>query len=266
MFPGLRGFRLPSVLRLSVAGFLAVSVCSSALTPAARAQSNVTLTIWGGTASTYMAGLATWEKANPDITVKQLSGDIGNLPVKILLYNRLGAGWPDVTFDYQPENIASYITPNFNFPLDLTPYVSKSVLANYATGANALCMSAGHLYCLRNDLGQDVLWYNTKLMKQFGYSVPTTWEQYEALGLQVAKQHPGYVIGTFDPNAENTYFQPSQCPAHQLVNPTTVRINVQAPQCVRVATMLDTLIKAGSVAKFGIFSKDMAAWGRRIRS
>ena len=60
-----------------------------------------------------------------------------------------GAGWPDVTFDYQPENIASYITQNFNFPLDLTPYVPKSVLANYATNANSLCMSDGHLYCLK---------------------------------------------------------------------------------------------------------------------
>jgi multiple sugar transport system substrate-binding protein len=167
-----------------------------------------------------------------------------------------------VTFDYQPENIASYITPNFNFPLDLTPYISKSVLANYATSANSLCISAGHLYCLRNDLGQDVLWYNTKLMKQFGYTVPTTWEQYEALGLRLAKEHPGYVIGTFDANAENIYLQPSQCPAHQLINPTTVRINVQeSPQCTRAASMLDTLIKANAIAKFGLFSKDMAALG-----
>jgi multiple sugar transport system substrate-binding protein len=209
-----------------------------------------------------MAGLSQFEKAHPDITIKELNGDIGNLPVKILLYNRLGAGWPDVTFDYQPENIASYITPNFNFPLDVTPYVPKSVLASYAAGANALCTSAGHLYCLRNDLGQNVLWYNTKLMKQFGYTLPTTWEQYEALGLQLAKQHPGYIIGSFDANAENIYLQPSQCPAHQLINPTTVRINVLAPQCTRAATMLDTLIKAGAIAKFGLYSKDMAALGQ----
>ena len=32
-------------------------------------------------------------------------------------------------------------------------------------------------------------------MAKFGYQVPTTWQQYQALGEQVAKQHPGYVLG-----------------------------------------------------------------------
>ena len=65
----------------------------------------------------------------------------------------------------------------------------------FSPGALDPCTVNGTVYCLRNDLAQIVLWYNAPLMKQWGYQVPTTWEQYEELGEKVAKQHPGYLVG-----------------------------------------------------------------------
>jgi ABC-type glycerol-3-phosphate transport system substrate-binding protein len=59
-----------------------------------------------------------------------------------------------------------------------------------------------------------VLWYNKKLMDQWGYQVPKTWEEYQALGEKVAKEHPGYLVGTIgDTNSHESYFWSSQCPA-----------------------------------------------------
>jgi multiple sugar transport system substrate-binding protein len=58
------------------------------------------------------------------------------------------------------------------------------------------CTINGTVYCLRNDLAQNLFWYNSALMKQFGYSVPTTWQQWQALGEQVAAHHPGYLVGS----------------------------------------------------------------------
>ncbi len=52
------------------------------------------------------------------------------------------------------------------------------------------CTVDGRVYCLRNDLAQAVLWYDKSLLEQFGYAVPTTWEEYQALGEKVAKEHP----------------------------------------------------------------------------
>ena len=40
-----------------------------------------------------------------------------------------------------------------------------------------------------------MLWVNKKLMDQFGYSVPTTWQDWAALGQKVATEHPGYIVG-----------------------------------------------------------------------
>jgi multiple sugar transport system substrate-binding protein len=67
-------------------------------------------------------------------------------------------------------------------------------------------------------------------MKQFGYSIPTTWEQYEALGLRVAKEHPGCIIGEFgDIFSLYVYFWGSHCPVHELVGQDKLRIDLFDP-------------------------------------
>ena len=113
----------------------------------------------------------------------------------------------------------------------------------------------GKVYCLRNDLAQVVLWYNAPLMKKFGYQVPTTWPQYEALGLKVATQHPGYLVGnagdTFTPEI---YMWASKCQASDITGLRSVTVNVLTPDCKRMAALLDTLIKAGSMSKLSVFS------------
>ena len=112
----------------------------------------------------------------------------------MLLENNINSGWPDVVFA-EPDLVAQVSDAAHHFPLDLTPYVSSTIQSNFA-GLDS-CSIGGKLVCLRNDLAQYVLYYNAPLMQQFGYTVPTTWEQYEALGLKVAKDHPGYIIGEF---------------------------------------------------------------------
>jgi len=55
--------------------------------------------------------------------------------------------------------------------------------------------SDGGWYCVKNDLAQDVLWVNTKLMKEFGYTVPKTMDDFAKIGADIAKNHPGYSVG-----------------------------------------------------------------------
>ena len=82
-------------------------------------------------------------------------------------------------------------------PLDLTPLVSKDIVDKFVPGSLDPCYTTDKkLICLRNDLAPNVLWYNKKLMDEFGYTIPTTWEEYIALSDKVAKEHPGYVMGS----------------------------------------------------------------------
>jgi multiple sugar transport system substrate-binding protein len=108
-----------------------------------------------------------------------------------------------------------------------------------------------------------VLWYNVKLMKRFGYTVPTTWEQFQALGLTVAKRHPGYVVGNFgDFYSLEGWYWGSGCPLAQLQGASTVHININDPACTRVTKMVDTLLAARALSKEDSFGTGYAKIGQ----
>ena len=143
--------------------------------------------------------------------------------------------------------------------------ISKSVQKGYPAAVAAPCILGGKLYCLRNDVAPDVLWYNAKLMKQWGYKVPTTYPQYQALSVQIGKQHPGYYAAMLgDDYAVERYLWGSGCPTNDLVGPNKVLIDLNAPSCTRVETMLDALIAAKVASPVGIFDTDAAKIGAKL--
>jgi multiple sugar transport system substrate-binding protein len=137
----------------------------------------------------------------------------GVLQSKIALDNRVHGGWPDIVFSEENNDAASLASPQFNYPAVLSNgTVSKPILNGYAAGTLAGCTVNGKVYCLRNDLAQNLLFYNSALMTQFGYTVPTTWQGWQTLGEQVATQHPGYIVGSVGDNwDDDIYLWPSEC-------------------------------------------------------
>ncbi len=132
-------------------------------------------------------------------------------------------------------------------------------MSEWALNSLSVCTFGGDVYCLRNDIAANVLWYNAPLMKQFGYSIPKTWAEYQELGKNVAAQHPGYVIGTVgDQNGDAVYFWGSGCPTNQLVGDMKLRVDLSSPHCTRVANLLDPLIKDGAMSTLSITSPDFA--------
>ncbi|WP_127358346.1 ABC transporter substrate-binding protein [Actinacidiphila soli] len=224
------------------------------------------ITVW--TDSTRLPQVQAYQKANPGAKLNVVTYDGSAdgstyLQTKVQLFDRTGKGWPDVVFG-SPTDVtwASQPTkPNaipFAAPLDQN-LVPQATLDNFAKGSLAPCQFNGHTYCVRNDIAQVVLWYNKSLMEKWHYQVPTTWEQYQALGLKVAKEHPGYLVGSVgDTNSQESYFWSSQCPAFQLTNPTTLRTNLQDPNCTRMSKLLDSLISAKAVSTQGFFSQGFA--------
>ena len=119
------------------------------------------------------------------------------------------------------------------------------------------CTFGGKVYCLRNDLAQFVTYYNAPLMQQFGYTVPTTWEDYQALSDKLAKDHPGYYLGTFgDGWSFLSFFEASNCPTHQLVDAATLNINVADPNCTRAASLVDHMIANKTLYNTDFFNTD----------
>jgi ABC-type glycerol-3-phosphate transport system substrate-binding protein len=220
-------------------------------------QSSGPLTVWVD--STRVPAAQAYQKAHPAVKLNIVTYDgdangSNTLQTKVELYDRTGNGWPDVVFSAENNEVSWAVPAGFTAPLN-EGLVPSSTLSNFATGALDPCTVNGKVYCLRNDLAADVLWYNATLMKQWGYQVPTTWPQYEQLGLEVAKQHPGYLVGnagdTFTPEI---YMWASQCQANDITGLRAVTVNVTSANCTRMASLLDTLVKAGSMSKLSVFS------------
>ncbi|MDL5198790.1 ABC transporter substrate-binding protein [Streptomyces sp. ALI-76-A] len=265
-----RQLRHTAVAVLGAVSLLTLAACGSAdpapattaspgaFKPVAQKEGSE-ITVWAD--ATRVPGVKAYQKAHPDAKIKIVtySGNANganDLQTKVQLFDRTGSGWPDVAFSAN-VNDASWASQG------KTPYaaplnqgvVPPSELKGFADGALDPCTFNGNTYCLRNDLAQNVLWYNKKLMDKFGYSVPTTWEEYQALGKKVAKEHPGYLVGTAgDAWSPEVYFWASQCPASTATGTKKVKVDLQDPKCTRMAKLLDSLISKGSVSKDTVFS------------
>jgi ABC-type glycerol-3-phosphate transport system substrate-binding protein len=220
-------------------------------------QASGPLTVWVD--STRVPAAQAYQKAHPNVKLNIVTydGDANGsnfLQTKVGLFNRTGRGWPDVVFSTQQNETTWAVSAGYAAPLN-EGLIPQSTLSNFATGSLGVCTVNGKVYCLRNDLAQVVLWYNAALMQKWGYQVPTTWPQYEALGVKVAKQHPGYLVGnagdTFTPEI---YMWASQCQGSDITGPLAVTVDVTTPNCTGMASLLDTLIKAGSMSKLSVFS------------
>ena len=129
------------------------------------------------------------------------SGGSDSFHTKISLFDQAGEGWPDVVWSTQ-VNDASWAAKEVRTAFRRSPRRStrasstRSWLDGYTSGALDPVTVDGHIYGARDNLAPVVFWYNKALFDEFGYDVPETWEDYEALGDKLAAEHPGYILGS----------------------------------------------------------------------
>ncbi len=224
------------VLILSMVGTLIF-----ATTPArAQTDDNAPITVWID--QDRQPSIDAYVKANPDKgkLIKAVIVDREQFPAKVLLFNNTGQGWPDVVFA-EPRLVGRVADAAHEFPLDLKGLVPDDTLKGYA-GMDG-CTYGDKIYCLRSDLAQFVLYYNKPLMDKFGYKVPATFEDYQALSDQVAKDHPGYLLGTMgDGWSFLSFFDASGCPSHVLVGDAQFKVDMTDAKCIRAAKLVDHMI------------------------
>ncbi|WP_208761831.1 ABC transporter substrate-binding protein [Microbispora hainanensis] len=222
------------------------------------------ITVWVD--SDRVSAADAFKKANPDVKIDVVTYDgsangSNSFRTKVQLFDRAGSGWPDVVFSTQ-NNDAAWASQKSNgkqaFAAVLNSgLVPKTALDSFTPGSLDPCTVEGKVYCLRNDLAQVVLWYNKELLDKFGYTLPTTWEEYQTLGEKVAKEHPGYIVGAVgDSFASEIYFWSGKCQANGVTGPTTVTVSTGTAECKRVASMLDVLIKNGTTPNLSVFTPE----------
>jgi ABC-type glycerol-3-phosphate transport system substrate-binding protein len=207
-----------------------------------------------------------FKKAHPEIPINivQIDSTVGATTTQqhFAQFDAAKKGWPDAIFFPSNDDVAWASKTGYTADMSkLTPSLTRG----YTKKALASCFIDGAYRCLRNDAAPDVLWYNKTLFDQWGYTVPTTWDQYESLAVKIAKEHPGYVSGfTGDAYAPNRYLWASDCPTNVTVNSSTVRIDFADSKCTRAEKLLSTLQGAGALSTDGIFDADAAKVGPKL--
>jgi multiple sugar transport system substrate-binding protein len=195
---------------VAVAGAIAVVGATLTAMPAQAAIPSIT--VWADAPRLPGAKLYA-EIMKGKVNVKVELHDVADLVQKVALFNRVKKGWPDVVFG-NPNDVA--VLQGANNVLELDKYAPASFWADMKDG-NSWCRGAdGKTYCVKNDLAQTVLWVNTKLMKDFGYTVPKTMDEFAKIGADIAKNHPGYSLGSLgNLGMYSSFLWPSQCPVNQ---------------------------------------------------
>ncbi len=160
---------LVSGLALSMGMIVTGGISSAAPRPAAiHHASAAPLVVWVD--ATRKPMLQAYMKAHPGQKISMVIFDAdangsGTMQTKVSLFNRTGHGWPDVIFSAEQNDVTSLADPTFHYAGALNSLIPTSVLNNFAKGSLAPCYIGTTLYCLRNDLAFDVLWYNAPAMK-----------------------------------------------------------------------------------------------------
>jgi len=243
-------------------GMLATAACGGGGSKSDSGQGSNDLTVWVD--SVRLPAAQAYVKAHPEqhVNVVTYDGD-GNgattLQAKIQLWNRSGNGWPDVIFSEQANDPVWMAQKPFDFAASVKDLIPDSVLSKWPAPSTSQCTVDGKQICVQDNLAQVVLWVNKKLMDKFGYTVPKTWQEWADLGKKAATEHPGYVVGNIgDSFSHYIYLWGNQCPLEKLQGGKLL-INSVDSHCTRVATMLDPLIKNGSVPPLSVFTPDFAS-------
>lgn len=251
-------------LMLAAAGCAPNSGNSDGGDETAEQDSNAPIEVWVDEVRT--PGAEAFADAHPDLDIKinTVPNEPGYMLQQVGLKNQAGDGWPDVVFLNTPEDIASLADPSFDeFAQPLNDLVEQDVLDGFADGTLRGCTFDSEVYCLRNDIGQTLLWYNQKLMSDFGYDVPTTWTEYKEIGEGLAQDHPGYVVGSLNGKwGAGTFFSSSGCETRATEGLDTVRINVETPECQRVVDVLEPLIDNKTLSLLATDDDEFAKLGK----
>lgn len=241
-----------SMVTLVVVGLVVALTGCSAPSSEGDAASGGTpsITIWAdATREAAANNYAESVEGEVDVTVEVK--DATNLRSEISLLNQAKSGWPDVVFA-DPSLIAEWSSEDNGFAARIDDLVGSEFLDGYGT-ANRVCEVDGETVCLKNDIAQTVLWYNARILDEQGIAVPTTMDEFAEAAAQLAGTE--YKVGALGGNGDGlfqSFLVTSGCSLVD-VSDNTLEIDTSAPECTRVADLLQPLLDSEVIDRRGAF-------------
>lgn len=224
------------------------------------AQAQTEIVVWSDTPRLPI--FEAYDAAHPDVVFKTLTVSDDELVTKLQLAMRAKAEVPDVIFMASTPHAAQLSTRRSNYLMDLKDDLPQEVLDGFFNNANSLCSIDGRILCLRSDVAHYVMWYDKPLIEELGVSIPTTWEEFEQLGADLAAMDKGYILGSgTQPEIVMAYLYASGCelavPVEGMDN--TLKVDLTTDACLRAATMVNNMQANGSLSQYGAFEPGLVA-------
>ena len=266
-----RRFTRPLALTAGLAVVALLSACAGDGDAAVEQDSSSPITVWVDASREPIANAFKEENPDVDINIETYDGNAGgsdSFKTKIALFDQSNEGWPDVVFSTQ-TNDTSWAAKELNgaqaYAAPLNDLLSDGFLDGFTAGANDPMTVDGTVYGLRNDLAPVVLWYNQTLLDQFGYDIPETWEDYEALSDDLAANHPGYILGSVGDSFVGTYvyYFGAQAPIFQL-DGDTFSSDFADDHSTRMTDLIDHMLDNGTLVQNSVFSAEFTALSDKL--
>lgn len=210
-------------------------------------------------------GLETYKADHPEVNVEVQVIPLDQMLAKIQLANRAGKGWPDVVFvgDGSLPSLASVQYDNFLQPLN--GLVDDKMVEDFGTSLDG-CTINKLLFCLRNDIAPDVMYYSTAGFEEIGAEVPTTFEELGALVDDIAANHPDYKIQIHgsDYRGYIHYYGASHCPYAALEGANQLTVGMSDPRCVRASELLDKMVSSKVMVTDALSADQLKALGSKM--
>jgi len=267
-----RRFTRPLALTAGLAVVALLSACAGDGDAAVEQDSSSPITVWVDASREPIANAFKEENPDVDINIETYDGNAGgsdSFKTKIALFDQSNEGWPDVVFSTQ-TNDTSWAAQELNgaqaFAAPLNDgLLSDEFLDGFTAGANDPMTVDGTVYGLRNDLAPVVLWYNQTLLDEFGYDIPETWEDYEALSDDLAANHPGYILGSVGDSFVGTYvyYFGAQAPIFQL-DGNEFTSDFADDHSTRMTDLIDHMLENGTLVQNSVFSAEFTALSDKL--
>ena len=266
-----RRFTRPLALTAGLAVVALLSACTGGGDAAVEQDSNSAITVWVDASREPVANAFKEENPDVDINIETYDGNAGgsdSFKTKIALFDQSNEGWPDVVFSTQ-TNDTSWAAKELNgaqaYAAPLNDLLSDGFLDGFTAGANDPMTVDGTVYGLRNDLAPVVLWYNQTLLDEFGYDIPETWEDYEAMSDDLAANHPGYILGSVGDSFVGTYvyYFGAQAPIFQL-DGDTFTSDFADEHSTRMTDLIDHMLDNGTLVQNSVFSAEFTALSDKL--
>jgi multiple sugar transport system substrate-binding protein len=235
--------------------------------PAVKQVKNSALTVWVDADREPVA--KAFKAAHPDlkVNIQTYDGSAGgsdSFKTKMALFDQSGSGWPDVVFSTQ-VNDASWAGKESNGVQAYAAALNKGVISQkwldgFTSHALDPVTIKGDVYAVRDNLAPVVFWYDKTLFDKFGYDIPTTWQDYETLSDKLAKEHPGYILGSVGDAFTGTYvyYWGAQAPIFQVAG-DTFSSDFSNAHSKRMTALLDHMVANGTLVKDSLFSANFAS-------